>query len=175
MDPEVVDYICPNCSQTVQVTPSDEAQLYSCPACGNEFVVAGADGSTELSESTKDQAHDDRSDKLDNIRIRQLSQVKRATNRARSIGLIVVLFCAVAAIQVGINVVRDVWTGQNSWKTGLYCLIVALLAWVGVSLWRKTRQLRAESGSSSILPPEKPPDFSNLDDGSRRWKELEDG
>jgi len=168
-----MEFVCPHCSQAVQVEPLAGAQMFICPTCGGEFLVAGQDGSMEPAEVVSVEESSDRADELDGVRIRQLSQAKRAAIRGRSMCLIGAMFCIVGAIQLGIDVVRDMLSRQNNWLTAMYLLVaIGLLILAGVLL-RKARELNVEAKRSSLPPPTSKPDFSTLDDGSQRWKDLE--
>lgn len=173
MEPEGADYVCPGCSQTVHVLPAAQAQLYACPACGNEFIVAGQDGSTDLPSDEPVVEVRDRSAELDNVRIRQLSQAKRAANRARSFCLIGMLFSIVGTVQLIIRVISDGVHHRAGLLTGIYALVAIVLATLAVILYRKSRGFAAEARRSTLHPPDHPPDFTTLGDGSQRWRDLE--
>jgi hypothetical protein len=112
---------------------------------------------------------------LDGQRIRQLAALRRGTIRARSWCLIAAGVCLVGAIQLVIFSVQLLHAG-GSWGLRVGCYLVAAVGgvWLMVFFLRRARVLKKEIQKSALGQPESLPDFSQLSDGSQRWKNLEE-
>lgn len=157
-------YLCPHCSQTVQIMPADVAAEWTCPHCGQTFVVG------ESSESLDDGG---RADELDGVRIRQLSHARRSAYRARSFCLIGALFCAVGVVQLTLDLLAAVLRHEAGWLSVALAIVDGLLLWGMLHLLRAARRLGIEARRSTLEPTDHPPDFSSLGDGSQRFDDLE--
>jgi uncharacterized Zn finger protein (UPF0148 family) len=169
---------CPHCGQGVAFTPTDTPQTLICPYCQAEFVVPAIDGATEVAEPD-DAADDDRAEVTDDmisaIRVRQLSAERRATYRAGSYCVIAAGVCAVTIAQLAWMIIQHIRT-RGGWGiqcTG-YLLFIALAAYGLVFFLLRARQFHREAKHSSLVEPVQPPDFSTLDDGSKRVTNLEE-
>ena len=169
-------FACPHCGLGVAFTPGATAQRLTCPHCGGEFVAPATDGSSEIPESDSAPADEpvSRDDELNALRIRHVAAERRARYRARSWCLIGAGVCAVATAELIWMIVRQ--SRAAGW--GLQCtgyLLFALMAGYGASwfiarAWRMHRDARR----SILTEPDEAPDFSTLDDGSKRVENLED-
>lgn len=116
-----------------------------------------------------------RAAELDGLKIRQLSSLRRGAIRARSWCLIAAGVGAVGAVQLVIKAVRNI---RHAHALTLRAVGFLLFAVVGtllaIALLRRAAALKREVGKSSLPAPVTPPDFSTLNDGSERWKDLED-
>lgn len=114
---------CPHCAQAIEATAAVASQFVACPICGNEMEIPAAEVDLE------------RGDELDGNRIRQLTTMRRANNRAQSYCIIAALACAVTAIQLIWMAARLVQHGAGSASAALYVLLaIACLAGVKVFL-----------------------------------------
>ena len=170
------EFACPHCGQAVAFAVAPVAQRLTCPHCGGEFVAPAADGSSELPESDSPSPAEDvaRADELNALHIRYVAAERRAKYRARSWCLIAAAVCAVATAQLLWMIVRQ----YRAAAWGLQCtgyLLFALLAANGVrSFLVRAWRMHREARRSILTEPENPPDFSMLDDGSKRVENLED-
>ena len=119
-------------------------------------------------------ALDPSADQLSALRIRQFAAARRAAYRARSYAVIAAGVCAIAVVQLIWMTVRDVrttgWGGQP-----IGYMLFAVIASVGVCYFiSRAIALHREAKKSALPDPTTPPDFSTLDNGSRRCKNLED-
>ena len=169
---------CPHCGQGVAFVASDVPQTLICPHCQAEFVVPALDGATDLAEPDEADA-DDRADVTDEmisaIRVRQLSAERRATYRAGSYCVIAAGVCAVTIAQLTWMIIQHIKT-RGGWGiqcTG-YLLFNALAAYAFGFFLLRARQFHREAKQTSLVEPVQPPDFSTLDDGSKRVTNLEE-
>jgi hypothetical protein len=169
---EEIELACPQCGQGVAFTPAATAQLLTCPACNGEFIAPAEDGSADLPEEESEIKVPD--DELNAMKIRQLAAGRRATYRARSYSIIAAGVCAVAAIQLIWMIVQQ--TKSRGW--GMQCTgyaLFTLIAIYGFGYFAlRARELHREAKQSMLAEPSTSPDFTALDDGSKRWKNLED-
>jgi hypothetical protein len=123
----------------------------------------------EINASSRDE------DDLSGVRIRQIAALRRGAIRARSWCLIAAGVCVVGAIQLIIKTVQNV-RHEHAWglrPTGFVLFAIAGLM-VAVFFFRRAAELKREIDKPMLPPPETPPDFEPLSDGSQRWKNLED-
>ncbi|MGD0768230.1 MAG: hypothetical protein ABSB42_08555 [Tepidisphaeraceae bacterium] len=116
-------------------------------------------------------------DHLNSTRIRQMAALRRAAIRSRSYCVIALVGCVVGAAQC-------VFEGVRRWPTpakfrgilvcGLFLLSAAALMVLGAFFLRLARRFHRQAKQSAILPPEVPPDFSKLQNGSQIVKNLEE-
>lgn len=171
------DIACPHCGQPIAFTPADMPQRLTCPNCGGEFVAPAADGSVGIiddEESQREETSELPEDELSAIRIRQIAAGRRATYRARSYCIIAAGVCAVATAQLVWMIVQKF--RASGW--GMQCTGYALFAFLGV--WGvfyfagRAARLHREATQSSLTQLTHDPDFSTLDNGSKRVQNLED-
>jgi len=168
---------CPHCGQAVAFTPAAATQWLKCPHCGGEFAVPAADGSFPViddAEPPREEISDLSENALSAIRIRQIAAGRRATYRARSYCIIAAGACAVATVQL-------VWMIVQQYRAagwGLQCTGYALFALLGVQgvfyFAVRAARLHREGKQSSLTEYTHEPDFSALDNGSKRVQNLED-
>jgi hypothetical protein len=116
-------------------------------------------------------------DHLNSNRIRQMAALRRGAIRTRSYCVIAVGGCVVGAAQC-------VFEGVRRWPTpagirgilvcGLFLCSAAALMVLGAFFLRLARRFHRQAKQSAILPPQVPPDFSKLQDGSQIVKNLEE-
>ena len=171
------EFACPHCGQAVTFTVATTPQRASCPHCGGELVAPATDGSFQViddQEPPRDETSDLPEDELSAIRIRQIAAGRRATYRARSYCIIAAGVCAVAVVQL-------VWMIVQQYRAagwGLQCTGYALFALLGVQgvfyFAARAARLHREAKQSSLTQLTHEPDFSTLDNGSKRIQNLED-
>jgi hypothetical protein len=171
------DAACPHCGQPVSFVASLTAQRLACPHCGGEFVAPAPDGSTDLPDAEADEpseSTDVPEDELSAIRIRQIAAGRRASYRARSYCIIAATVCLVATAELISIIVRQYRLA--GW--GLQCtgyLLFTFLALYGVGYFTvRAVRMHREATRSSLAEPALAPDFSTLDNGSKRVQNLED-
>jgi hypothetical protein len=115
-----------------------------------------------------------RDDELDGLRIRQLATMRRAAYRSRSHAIIALLLCLIAAVESILRVARDLMRRQMGWWSVFY-LLIAAGGLIGTLFFaRRAMALHLEATQTRLLPPTESPDFSSLNDGSQRYKNLEE-
>ena len=176
-----IELACPICGQGVAVALRDSPQMLVCPNCGHEFVAPALDGATEIAgdhggdEAGEAQIEQVPMDMLTAVRIRELAAERRATYRAGSYCLIAAGVCAVTIAQLTWMIAQHLRV-RHGWGiqcTG-YLLFIALALYGLVYFFLQARRLHREARQSSLREPTTPPDFSTLDDGSKRVANLED-
>jgi len=180
---------CPHCNNDVGVTLDLAACQMPCPHCGQAMVIPAVDGSIELPESDpfalEYEAAGDAQDeeerfrreaegRLNSLRIQAITAEHRALNRSRSFatagGVAMLIVIAHCLIEIGSNVAAGGW-GLSSTALAGVTLAAAIVA---VWLFRRARRLAALARRRRLLDdPDTPPDFTPLQDGSQRWRNLE--
>jgi hypothetical protein len=161
---------CPKCGNRVGgVSPEG---LGHCSNCGEQFLATV--GELELGVETGvvegERANDDA--ELSELRIRNVSSLRRGAYRSRSYLIIAAGVCAVAAAKL-IQMARLAWRGGLR-LAAIGDALFAVAAIIGlVMIWRKIAVLTREIRASRLQDPQSPPDFSNLGDGSQRLRDLE--
>jgi hypothetical protein len=118
-------------------------------------------------------------DHLNSNRIRQMAALRRAAMRTRSYCVIGLCVCVVAIAELVFETVRD-WPTPFSvraiWRPILYIICIILLVSLAIpALLRLLVRYHREAKQSAMLPPpDAPPDFSKLQDGSQFARNLED-
>jgi hypothetical protein len=165
-DPGIAEYICPHCGQPVGA-PAGTAAEFTCPHCGGTFATPAFAIGSDPHEPSRD-------DELDALRIRQLSALRRATYRSRSYAVIAMIVCVVAAVQAAVLLARHVMQGAFAGATVALACIVVAAAYGSWFFAHRAARLHAEATAPRLTdPPPREPDFSQLSNGSQRWKSLE--
>jgi hypothetical protein len=128
---------------------------------------------SEIDDPESDSA-EDRSAELDGLKIQQLAALRRAAYRSRSHAVIAMLVCAVAVVQAGILLVQHLLHIGIGPRVPVYAGFVLVGVYGTIFFMRRAIALHREARQSHLDSPSIPPDFSSLDDGSQRWKNLED-
>jgi len=113
-------------------------------------------------------------DQLSTLRIRQFASARRAAYRARSYAVMAAGVCVIAVVQLIWMTLRHVRTtgwGKQPIGYALFAAIALFGLWFFIS---RAIALHREATKSALPDPASPPDFSTLDNGSKRWKNLED-
>ena len=116
---------------------------------------------------------DPHQDELNGVRIRQLAALRRAAYRSRSYCIIAIGVCAVGIVQIGYELLLARRSGATALRQILYILGAIALLGIGIQCLKWAIHFHKQAKESRLAPPAKPPDFSNLSDGSQRTRNLE--
>jgi len=161
--------ICGQCGQAIE--PNDGEQAH-CPHCGAE--LPSPQWVEPDAPPAEEQATTDAEDELSGLRIRQISALRRAADRARSYCLIGLIVLVVGAGELVMMTVRDVsGFGWHPLQLGYAAGAVAglIFAW---RLGKRAIELTRELKKPLLSDPLQPPDFSTLNDGSQHVRHLEE-
>jgi hypothetical protein len=163
---EAAAVICPHCDQAVDVSAIESGAAVQCPHCQGEFVRP-----VDVADET-DRA--DREAELSNLRIRQISALRRGAYRSRSYCIVGVVALTVAAVKLIIMTVHQVqFAGWQTRPVGY--LLGAAAALMGAGFFAaRAMELTREVAKPLLVDPPGPPDFSTLSDGSQQVKHLEE-
>jgi DNA-directed RNA polymerase subunit RPC12/RpoP len=167
-------YVCPQCDQAVELDPNSTEAFLQCPHCGGQFAVIV----DEPPEGAGDDPHADqraREAELDGMRIRQLSNARRALIRLRTYLFIGCVLGAVGGVQLIIKAVQRV-RHEGLWdlRTVGFIAFAAACFMVAVFFLNRMTQMSHELKRPLLEEPTTPPDFSMLSDGSQHARDLED-
>lgn len=177
---------CPHCGNDVGVTLDVSAFEMPCPHCGQAMVIPSIDGSTEIETPfvIDDEPADrdaeaearmrrDAEGRLNSLRIQAITAERRAINRSRAFstagGVAMLIVIAHCVLEIGDDVSSVGWT-RSATALSVVSVIAALVA---IRLFHRARRLAAQSRRSLLEDPDTPPDFTPLQDGSQRWRNLE--
>ena len=163
---------CPSCgAANVAVSPEG---IVHCNACGSQFLPEANPpedpGSPDILDYRTPVPIDDA--ELSELRIRNVSNLRRGAYRARSYWIIAAALCLMGALKLG----QTAWVvGRRGWIVpALGDLLGAIAAaMLLVVCARKINALTREIHHSRLPDPSDPPDFSTLGDGSQRLRDLE--
>jgi hypothetical protein len=168
---------CPACGQAVEAIRGPVAQLLHCPACGEHFVIAAIDGSTDVPEegAIGEQEKEARElAELDSLRMRHLVVTRRTAMRSRTYNILGAATCLMAAAKLVVMTVKEVRIEGWHLRAVSFVLFAIVALWPIPYLLRRAAHWARESRGVKIPDPETPPDFSGLSDGSQHAKNLED-
>lgn len=182
---------CPHCDNDVGATLDLVARQMPCPHCGQPMIIPAVDGSTDLPEAGDSFDVDDESaendesreqrlrqasqTRLSTLRIQKLTGERRALNRSRSFAMATAIALTIVFIQCLWLIVRNAAADTEGRGASTALAIVALLcAYAAVRLFRRSRRLAAITRQPLLEDPETEPDFSQLSDGSHRWRNLDE-
>jgi hypothetical protein len=111
---------------------------------------------------------------LDALRIRQATALRRSLYRSRAYAVIAAIACAAAAAQCAWLALRHV--RALGWGVRPTVLVVLMVAAGAGALFfaRRASSLNREAAATVLPEPTTPPDFSALNDGSQRARNLDD-
>jgi hypothetical protein len=117
-------------------------------------------------------------DHLNSNRIRQMAALRRAAIRTRSYCFIGLCVCVVGIAELVFETVRD-WPTPISPRglclPALYIVCIALLSALAIpALLRLLIRFHREARQSILPSPDRPPDFSTLQDGSQIAQNLDE-
>jgi len=133
----------------------------------DDFVVHD-DLSHHESISAEAQKHE-----LDNNQIKKIAHIRRTAVRSRGYLLVGSAFCAALGVQVIWNALGRFRAGSNVIGAA-YLMAAAILFALAWKAFVRAQHLKREANASALSDPKTPPDFSQLNDGSQSWKNLED-
>jgi hypothetical protein len=170
-----VAYECPECGQTIQAIPGPVARLLHCPACGNHFVIAAIDGSTDVPEEGAEAEKNERElEELDSLRMRHLVVTRRTAMRSRTYNILGAAACLTGAAKLVLMTVTEVRAaGWHLRQVSFVMFTLVALSPISFLLRRAAHWAR-ESRGAKIPDPETPPDFTPLSDGSQHARNLEE-
>ena len=162
---------CPDCGGSLTASEADSLSLI-CLGCGRTFDLSAEDA--DAASSLRGAGATADADHLNSLRIRQLAAARRAAYRARSYSVIATAACVVMTGQLAWMTFRHVHA--SGWgKQPIGYVLFALLAVLGIGYFTlRAAELHREAKKSALSDPVAPPDFSTLDDGSKRVRNLED-
>jgi hypothetical protein len=167
---------CPHCGALVtrQVVPTDvieqhvvvEQDVATCPTCGRDFSWPVETGSA-LEEPADDHT-------LSAKRVRLLSATKRSILRTRTYALVGAgLAFAATLLLLGKFITGYQREGLGYRQVAFLVVATAALA-ASRQLARLCYRLTKALNATTLPEPTTPPDFTPLDNGSGRWRNLED-
>jgi uncharacterized Zn finger protein (UPF0148 family) len=170
-------YHCPECGRPVDASTALNPGLLQCPFCHAQFFAADNED-----EETDDPDHDELSDErqrqaehqLSELHIRQVRDLRRGANRTRSwfvIGAVVAAMVTAELIVMTVQFVR--LYGWHALAIG-YLFAAAAALMISLRFVQKAVETTREIRAMVMPEPVTPPDFSPLDNGSQRWKNLEE-
>lgn len=112
-------------------------------------------------------------DELSALRIKQIATLRGTAYRSRSYAIVAGTACAVIAVQLLWNTIRDLRGGVFSSKSAGYGLFALAGIYGAVHFFRRARAYHRMAKQTGLQEPTEPPDLSSLSDGSQRWKNLE--
>jgi hypothetical protein len=174
-------FTCPHCGADFAASLGAIARMASCSHCGQDVILPPLEAlsSTVIGPACGDSGSfavvDDRIDKdqLDLQRIRRIATHHRSLVKNWRHAVIGMVFCAVAATTFMWLAYMEVATGRIRVSMRFIALIVLFIYWTAYFAIR-LQHLRKHAIESGLTEPTAPPDFSALNDGSQRWRDLED-
>jgi uncharacterized Zn finger protein (UPF0148 family) len=170
---EAAHYHCPNCGGLIAATAGQ--RLIICPHCNEQSFIA--DESTQEGESSEQtepvKSAVPREPELSELRIKQISNLRRGAYRNRSWCVVAAVLCLVGAAQLVQMTVREARRGSVILPIG-FCLAAAAAVLGSGYFVRSIRLLTREIRASTLPEPAMPPDFSTLSDGSQQWRNLDE-
>jgi hypothetical protein len=175
---ELPAYQCPACGASVGRQDPQSAVL-QCPSCGGQFFASDEEGVGETTSQADDDARAaaeleaKREAELSEMRIHQISQLRRGATRSRSWFIVGVLSCAIGAVLLIFAAITDFRRGLRIGP--MTDAILAAIALLLLPYFRqRIRTLDIEIGQSRLEEPSAPPDLSTLSDGSQQWTNLDE-
>jgi hypothetical protein len=165
---------CPQCGQILAIEGYPEHEPMQCPTCGTEFLLNTIDELEQADPLPADQPVEPGIE-LDGLRIRQLVQLRRASIRARTYAIIIMLCCLIMGAQLVLTGVQEVHSyGWDRWAI-LYAIFTVVMAVGAAIASRKAGVLHRDSKISPAptTEPDYVPQFDDLSDGSHRIANLE--
>jgi hypothetical protein len=179
---------CPVCGEAIGVTLMETARVETCPHCGSAYTVPSVDGSIELpkedpfaiiddepedEEAAARRLKEERESRLNALHVASVTAERRAKTRLRLFCLGGATLCLVGLIQTALLLVQRPEALQERRRAIGLAAAAAGMLYFALWLFRKSMRLGAELRRPLQLDPDRPPDFTPLQDGSQRWKNLE--
>ena len=167
-------YLCPHCAQAVEVDPNSIEPFMRCPHCGGQFAII-LDEPAEVDYESREADLRAREAELDGMRIRQLSNARRALIRLRTYVFIGGVLGAVGGVQLIIKTAQRV-RHEHAWdlRTVGFIAFTGVCFMIAVYFLNRMVEMNRELRRPLLEEPTTPPDFSMLSDGSQHARDLED-
>ena len=167
-------YVCPNCAQAVEVDANSIEPFMQCPHCGGQFAIM-VDEPTAVDDDTREADERAQDAELDGMKIRQLSNARRALIRLRTYLFIACVLGAVGGVQLVIKAVQRI-RHERVWdlRTIGFIAFAAACFMLAVYFLNRMLEMNRELRRPLLEDPTTPPDFSMLSDGSQHARDLED-
>jgi len=180
--------LCPSCSQALALTQSPANGLVECPSCGAQFFAATDAGDIEAqarAEAEAEAAQGRREAELSELRVRQISTLRRSMIRTRSYFLTGAWGCVFAAVELAWLAGLKLQEFSADREAGMHvgvgnyflpileigCLIAAVFG--SRHFFGRARKAALELEATVMKDPETPPDLSTLGGGIEPWRGLE--
>jgi DNA-directed RNA polymerase subunit RPC12/RpoP len=169
-----IAYICPQCDQTVEVDANSIEPFMHCPHCGGQFAII-VDEPAEVDDETREADERAQDAELDGMKIRQLSNARRALIRLRTYLFIACVLGAVGGVQLVIKAMQRV-RHEHVWdlRTIGFIAFAAVCFMLATYFLNRMLEMNRELRRPLLEDPTTPPDFSMLSDGSQHARDLED-
>jgi hypothetical protein len=166
---------CPGCEEEVDIAPEAAGRLVRCPYCNTDFF-ASAEQSHEpvVDDTSSEQLEQDRANAFDKMRIRNYMALRMSAVRVRSWWLIGFWTASLLMLDMAGRIAMYlVYFHRWGWSPTINLLIATGEFLFARHCRKRAAELKKEIDHSSIPEPTTPPDFSTLNDGTDRWKDLE--
>jgi hypothetical protein len=181
-------FTCPGCSESIVLAEAPANGLVECPACGAQFFAATDPDDIEAdarAEAEAEAARGRREAELSDLRVRQVSTLRRSLIRTRSYFLTGAWGCVAAVVELGWLVGLKLRELAADKAAGIHvgiteyvmptaesaCLAAAVF---GIPyFFRRARQVAVELKDTVMKDPETPPDLSTLGGGLEPWRGLD--
>jgi hypothetical protein len=168
-------FACPGCTEAIDVPAESAGKLVRCPYCNTHFFASAEQADQPVVDDTTPESTDiDRESAFNKLRIANYTALRMGAIRARSWWLIAMVLAILIVLDMMANAALYVamFHRWGVWPT-LRVVIGVLCTKFAAHAWRRAAALHREISKSAIPEPTTPPDFSTLDDGSDRLKQLE--
>ncbi|HWE01813.1 MAG TPA: hypothetical protein VG326_05335 [Tepidisphaeraceae bacterium] len=170
---------CPQCGQPVDLS-SAAGPILQCPNCGTQFFPPVSEEESDASRDEAKAEHDTEAE-LSELRIRQLSTLRRTAYRTRSYLVVGTLGCLGFAIQLLIFTFHDVRERHHWGPSPIAYLLFAVAGLIGsykfaVRVVEIQLAIKADLRARELEEQEAAkhePDLSTLSDGSQHARNLE--
>jgi hypothetical protein len=164
-------FTCPGCGEAVDVSDDAIQKLVICPYCNTQFSPQEVD-TEAVDDLLRQHEEERRQTELNSLRIRAVSGERRAILRLRSYWTVLMLALCFISIEL-IMVAATSYKDHAPIRAVAY--VLAAVGCVSATRWpfQKRQRLNLELEKPMLGEPAGPPDFSTLNDGSQRWKNLE--
>jgi len=174
-EPAFERFVCPGCGEKVEVAAESAGKLVRCSYCNTEFFASVEQAHLPVVDDTEPQTTEaDRENTIDRLRIDNYTALRMGAIRARSWWIIGFFLAILVVLNMLGNTIIYVWVLHrwDIWPTmqTAGCILAVMFA---RHAYRRAADYKREIDHSALSEPTTPPDFSTLDNGSERWKHLE--
>ena len=166
-------FACPGCGEDVDVPAESAGKLVRCPYCSADFFASAEQAHLDIvDDSEPEPSAEEIEATFDSKRIKNITKLRMSDVRARSWWLVGLFFGVFTVLAVIWNSVLDVRLHHwDIWST-LRLLLIPPGVWLGLHSKRQVKKFQTEIDKPMLTDPATPPDFSTLDNGSERWRDL---